>query len=278
MKSDFFYNNSLGRISIKILWQLGVFKLTAWFLRTKASKFLIPYYIKNNNVDMTPFEGQTYSSFAEFFARKKYNIQYVVNPNVLISPCDGNLSIYNITSELEIPMKGSHYAISDLIPDYKTSRNFRNGICFVFRIEASDYHHFCSFDDLYYTETHFISGKLHSVQPIACQSVPVYKLNRRWWTLLKTLHFGIVAQIEVGAMLVGDISRIKENEWLYRGSEMGNFELAGSTIILLFDSRTKEQLMLYPEFKLAYDEKSEIRVNMGDGIGELSGQEYSHKI
>lgn len=274
MKSDFFYNNYLGRMLIKILWRLGVFKLAAWFLRTRASKILISSYIRNNSIDMTSFEGQTYNSFAEFFARKKYNTQYVVNPNVLISPCDGNLSIYDITSELEIPMKGSHYSIGDLISDYNTSKNFRNGMCFIFRLEASDYHHFYSFDDLYCTETHFIPGKLHSVQPIACKSVPVYRLNRRWWTLLKTLHFRMVAQIEVGAMLVGGVSRTKESEWLYRGSEMGNFELAGSTIILLFDSRVKEQLMIYPEFKCAYDGDSEIRVNMGEGIGELRDEEY----
>ena len=47
--------------------KLGVFKGIAWILKTKISKHFIPYYIQKNNIDMKPFAGQEYDSFAAFF-------------------------------------------------------------------------------------------------------------------------------------------------------------------------------------------------------------------
>ncbi len=81
---------------------------------------------------------------------------------------------------------------------------------------------------------------LHSVQPAAYETYPVFILNRRSWSLMATESFGPVIQTEIGALIVGGISNCIENSRVVRGSEKGHFELAGSTIVLLFNRLSYE--------------------------------------
>lgn len=272
MKADVFYSTALGRLLFKVLQKLGLFKLASWFLYTRASRQIIPSYIRKNGIDIKPFERQTYGSFAAFFSRKRDSTYYVIDPNVLISPCDGLLSVYPVTENLTIPMKGSVYALSDLVPDPKIAELFQNGLCLVFRLEASDYHHFCCFDDGLLVETKHIPGQLHSVQPIAHHHAPVFRLNRRWWSVLETKHFGTAVQIEVGAMLVGGVSFLTDEGWVDRGEELGCFELAGSTIVLLLNSDVRRKLELNASITPAIGGQTEVRVQMGSAIGMLKDE------
>lgn len=273
MSIHFFYRTATGRALMKLLQSSGAFHLTAWFLKTKLSRLLILYYIKKHDIDMTEFAGQTYQTFADFFARTRPFSSYIINPNVLISPCDGLLSVYPISSKLILPMKGSRYRLKDILPVHHIASYYRNGLCLVFRLQASDYHHFCCIDDAKLLETHFIEGQLHSVQPIACDTVPVYRLNRRWWSVLDTAHFDRVAQIEVGAMMVGGVRFEKQAEGDFeRGDELGCFELAGSTVILLVNASVKNKLLLFDKVQMAWNGVKEIPIHMGEGIGVLQDE------
>lgn len=267
------YNNPLGRLSVVLMQKAGLFQLASLYLKSGLSKRMVEGYIAKNQINMKDFEGQEYHSFADFFARKKKNNLLVLNTDMLISPCDGLLSVYPITNNLIIPMKGSYYRFDDIVPDSEVAAQFREGICLVFRLQASDYHHFCVFDDAMVKRANYIPGELHSVQPIACEKLPVYRLNRRWWSLLETRHFGNAIQVEVGAMLVGGVNFVKESGWLYRGEEMGNFELAGSTIILIFSSEIRKGLKLEARFEGAYEGATEIPVTMGEEIGVVRNEE-----
>lgn len=230
---------------------------------------MIPGYIEKNHIDMQYFKGQEYKSFADFFGRKRDDISCDTDPDVLISPCDSLLSIYSITKDMNIPMKGSQYRLCDIVPDEETAKKLMDGICLVFRLQASDYHHFCAFDDVTIKDTQYIPGELHSVQPIACEKLPVYRLNRRWWTKLDTAHFGEAVQVEVGAMMVGGVHFAKASGSLCRGDEMGNFELAGSTIILMLPAEVKEKLTFEPKLSVALNGESEVSVSIGERIGTL---------
>ncbi len=272
MNADVFYRTASGRFLFQVLQKAGVFVSAARFLHTKASRRLIPGYIKNHGIDMKPFDGQSYASFADFFARKRSDMYYDPNPDVLISTCDGLLSVYGITERLAVPMKGSTYTLADFVPDREVAEIFRSGLCLVFRLEASDYHHFCSFDDALLIKTTHIPGQLHSVQPIAHHHVPVFRLNRRWWSVLETKHFGTAVQIEVGAMLVGGVSFSKEAGWLHRGEELGCFELAGSTIVLLLSSDVGKKLDFNTSITPAIGGTTEVRVQMGSAIGVLNDE------
>lgn len=269
MNAEYFYRTVSGRILMKLLQGTRLFSLTALFLRTPFSCVMIPGYIRKNHIDMEPFRGQHYLSFADFFSRKRADCAFETQPGVLISPCDGLLTVYPINQNLRIHMKNSWYRLKDLISDGETAELFHGGYCFVFRLQAKDYHHFCFFDDGTLLSTIFLPGQLHSVQPIACDSVPVYRLNRRWWSLLDTAHFGRAVQIEVGAMLVGGVHLAKGQGTFQRGEEMGHFELAGSTIVLLVTESVRKRLHLFEPFVASLGGYVEIPVTMGQGIGVL---------
>ena len=270
MKADILYSTVPGRFLLKCIGKTGCYNAAAWFLHTKASKHMIPGYISKNNIDMSPYAGQTYESFADFFSRKRNDTDTQSSSGTLISPCDGLLSVYTVTQDLVIPMKGSEYTIGDLIPDQQIAELFQNGLCLVFRLEASDYHHFCCFDDGMLLDTGFIPGQLHSVQPIALEHFPVFRLNRRWWSFLQTKHFGKAVQIEIGAMVVGGVSFFIGNADFQRGQEMGCFELAGSTIILVLDSSVRSQLEFCGNIVAALENSEEVRVRMGSEIAVLN--------
>ncbi len=272
MNIDFLYQKTLGRFLMKLIMRTGMFHVGSWFLKTTISRILIPGYIARHEIDMTPFGNQRYGSFADFFARSKDTSHYAATPEVLVSPCDGLLSVFPISDNMIIPMKGSRYRLTDLIPHQDWVECYRDGLCLVFRLQAQDYHHFCCFGDANLVGTHYIPGELHSVQPIACETVPVYRLNRRWWSILETEHFETVIQIEIGAMLVGGVTFTKERGWFSRGDEMGNFELAGSTVILLLPPSTKERLELFPPYMMTLGEVAETSVTLGKGIGILRNE------
>lgn len=272
MNIDFFYKAAVGRSVFTMIQALGGFRAAAWFLKTPFSKILIPGFIRRNKLDMTPYAGQTYGSFAEFFAREKSIVNYIISPNTLISPCDGMLSVYPISEDMSIPMKGSHYVLPDLVPDQNIAKQYTDGLCMVFRLRAQDYHHFCCIDTADLTETHFIPGTLHSVQPIACRSVPVFHLNRRWWSVLDTAYFDRVVQIEVGAMAVGGVAFEKTCGFFTKGGEMGHFELMGSTIILLLKAGIRKELILKSGITEAIKRGQEVQVTMGQGIGVLRNE------
>ena len=219
---------------------------------------------------MQPFEGQEYDSFASFFARKRNDCHFTDEPDVLISPCDSLLSVYPVTEDMLIPMKGSVYTLTDLVPDEAVASLFRGGLCLIFRLQASDYHHFCCLDDGRLLKTIYIPGQLHSVQPIALHHFPVFRLNRRWWSVLETEHFGTAVQIEIGAMIVGGVTFAIGSEHFCRGDEMGNFELAGSTIAVLLDASVRERLVFSEDVIPSFEGKSEAAVRMGSVIGSIA--------
>ena len=271
MKADFLYSTVLGRMLFKCLQKAGFFRLAAWFLHTSVSRLLIPGYIKSNDLDMQPFAGQAYDSFADFFARKRNDSHFSDDPEALITPCDSLLSIYPVTEDMTIPMKGSLYTLTDLVPDEDVAPLFRGGLCLIFRLQASDYHHFCCIDDGTLLKTVHIPGQLHSVQPIALRHFPVFRLNRRWWSVLETEHFGTAVQIEIGAMMVGGVCfSVGEGSRFRRGDEMGHFELAGSTIAVLLDASAREKIVFDNEIMSSVEGRTEVAVRIGSVIGRTT--------
>ena len=212
---------------------------------------------------MSDFKGQKYNSFQDFFSRKRDDIEVDRQAEHLISPCDGYLSAYRIKSNNSFYIKGSWYKVTDLVTDKKIAKEFVGGDCVILRLCANDYHHYCYIDDGFQGRNHFVKGLLHSVQPIALENAPVYRQNRRMWTILDTVNFGKVAQIEIGALLVGGIVNDHENVMMRKGAEMGHFELIGSTIVLLFK---KGHIDLLPEIKECIKGDKEVRVIQGQHI------------
>lgn len=82
-----------------------------------------------------------------------------------------------------------------------------------------------------------------------------------------TEHFGPVVQTEVGTLVVGGIFNERENTRFLKGMEKGHFELAGSTIVLLFQ---KGRIRLNPSLRDCLADGREFRVEQGMWLGEAA--------
>ena len=259
----YLYNTLPGRLFLKTIMKLHIDRYGARFLWTKYSKPLVGWYIKHNGMCVTKAEIDSFHSFRDMFVRTREPVPVDPAPDHLISPCDGWLSVFGIDEHSCFSIKNSYYQIKDFLQDEKLARNYHNGVCMVFRLCPSDYHHYSYIDDGYQGTHHHIPGVLHSVQPIACEKYPVFVLNKRCWSLLTTEHFGPVVQCEIGALVIGGIFNVKENTRFSKGSEKGHFELAGSTIVLLFEPG---QINIKPEILEELSQKQECRVHQGQWI------------
>ncbi len=261
---SFLYGTVFGRGILKAIMCLHLDYIAVWFLRSRFSKVLNNGYIKRNNISVTEEEKASFRSFRDLFARTRINDNIDMTPEHLISPCDSWLSIFKIDNESCFSIKSSHYALKDFLQDNELAKNYIDGDCLIFRLCASDYHHYHYIDNGYHGENHFIKGALHSVQPIACEKYPVYVKNRRSWCLLETENFGNVIQCEIGALVVGGIANEKANAHFFKGEEKGHFELAGSTIVLLFE---KGKITLNERLLTELSDGREVKVTLGEWIG-----------
>ena len=257
------YTTSIGRAFLKAIMITRADKLAVAFLRSRLSKCMLSRYIRKNGLELSRLEQSNYRSFSEFFTRKNTSISIDFSPKHLISPCDGWLSVYEISESSLFKIKGSIYSTADLIQDDTLAQRYNGGLCLVFRLCASDYHHYCYIDDSMQGNNYYIEGELHSVQPIALENYKVFARNRRSWCILDTDNFGPVLQAEIGALIVGGIVNPKSNVRVSRGEEKGHFELSGSTIVLIFEPG---RIGLLPKYREATIE-NEVRVEQGMWIG-----------
>lgn len=256
----FLYTTRIGRTLLMLIQK---FRLDRWivrFLRSGRSRPFLKWYVRHNRIPVTKEELREYRSFRDFFARERDMGGIDITPEHLISPCDGWMSAFRIDSDCRFQIKGSHYRVEDLLDDIVIAENYQGGIALVFRLCASDYHHYAFIDDGYTGHNHYIEGQLHSVQPAACETCPVFTLNRRCWCLMATENFGPVVQTEIGALIVGGIVNRHESTRCFRGFEKGHFELAGSTIVLLFEPN---RIVLLPSVVEALKTGHEVRVDQG---------------
>ncbi|GAB6110107.1 phosphatidylserine decarboxylase [Fusibacter bizertensis] len=265
---QFLYSTVLGRSILKFIMKSRLDRLVVKFLWSPYSIFLIKGYAHKHGIPLTEEQLKRFGSFRDFFARGKENISVDITPGHLISPCDGWLSAFPVMEDSTFSIKNSHYRLTDFLQDEELAQTFHGGSCLIFRLCASDYHHYCYIDHGYQGIVHYIPGLLHSVQPVACDKLPVYVLNRRSWTLLATEHFGPVVQTEIGALIVGGIVNERQNSRFWKGDEKGHFELAGSTIVLLFQ---KGKIKLNDNFIERMDRENEVRVHYGEYIGNGIG-------
>ena len=257
------YTTRRGRLLLNLMMHTGALKLAGAWVRSPFSRGMVKKFIKKNNLDMTPYKETGYKSFADFFIRRK-DYTFDAGEDMLISPCDACLSVYPVGEDSSCTVRGGPYALPDLITDETLAARFTGGLCLIYRLRETDYHRFCFIDDGYEKDNVFVRGKLHSVQPIALERVPVYRVNRRLWTTLETEHFGLVGQCAVGAVLVGGIVYEKENARFQKGEEMGRFELRGSTLVQFFE---KDAVTLLPEILEATDGERETEVRIGQTVG-----------
>ena len=259
----FLYGTALGRGLLRLVLRLHLDRAAVWYLRSPLSRPYIRRFAKKNGVALTEAELRAFPTYRDFFLREREPLPLDPDTDHLISPCDGWFSAFSVTADSRFAIKGSSYGVRDLLQDEALARRYEGGLCLVFRLCASDYHHYCYIDDGRQGPNHYVEGALHSVQPAALAHYPVFTLNRRSWCRMDTARFGPVVQTEIGALVVGGIVNAPEGP-MVRGREKGHFDLCGSTIVLLLEPG---RIRLLPELAATLDTGRETRVVQGQGVG-----------
>ncbi len=262
----FIYGGYIGYIFLKILISRFVSRIIGAYLDSPLSRMHIKKFIRKNGLDMSQFDAVKYKSFNDFFTRRvKGECRPVdLSGSSFISPCDGYLSVYPVSADGTFNVKGFNYTVGSLFKSDEITRKFMGGLCLVFRLTVKDYHRYIYLDDCEKGENVFIKGKLHTVQPVALESLKVYTENCREYTFMRTQNFGEVAQIEVGAMGVGRIKNNHGSGKFKRGEEKGKFEYGGSTIVVLIK---RDSVVLDEEFAENTKNGWETAVKCGERIG-----------
>lgn len=263
----FLYRSLFGRFLLKILISPWISKLSGAYMNCRISKIHIRRFVKKNDIQLEEYEEKKYSSFNDFFTRKikKERRPIELDPKIFISPCDAKLSVYKINETSIFEIKGSFYTISDLLEDDSLASLYKNGYCLVFRLGVTDYHRYGYIDDGYQEKSVNIKGIFHTVHPISLEKYNFFKKNHRIYTMLHTINFGEVVQVEVGAMMVGRIKNHYQQYSFKKGEEKGYFMFGGSTIVLLI----KDILKIDEDILYQSQNNKEITVRYGERIGCL---------
>lgn len=260
------YGTVWGRMLLRPLVAPAVSRLAGAFLSTRLSRCLIKPFIRNNQIDMSPYQPAVYRSYNEFFSRK---IRPEMRPvdrqeDHLIAPCDSKLTVLPIAPDARLWLKHTEYTVESLVRSRELAEKYKGGYALVFRLTVSDYHRYCYVDDGEKEENVRIPGVLHTVNPIANDHYPIYKENAREYSILHSARFGDVLMMEVGALLVGKIVNLHGKASVHRGQEKGYFQFGGSTVVLLFE---KDTIAVDEDILANSRQNIETIVRMGEKIG-----------
>lgn len=263
---DFLYHNGVGRLVLKFFSSRMVSAIAGGFLDSPLSKPLIKPFVKRFGISLEDYVSQQYRCFNDFFCRKIRKDKRPVDrrKESLIAPCDGLLSAYVIKENLVIPVKQSRFSLRALLGGDGIYRGYEGGVCLVFRLCVNHYHRYCYVDNGVKGENRFIKGRLHTVRPVALETLPVFAENCREYTVINTENFGRVVQMEVGAMLVGRILNYHGKKQIRRGQEKGRFLYGGSTVIVLLQKGTA---IIPDHIFRATTAGMEVPVKLGERVG-----------
>ena len=255
----FLYHTVLGRILLKVLvarpW---LSKAVAIYYNSRLSKKKIIPFIEENNVDVSEWVIEDFKTFNDFFIRRKD----VSVDSGLISIADSKLSVYKIDEGLKLKIKNSIYNLEDILGSSEMAEKYNNGTCLVFRLGVNDYHRYIYIDSGKLISQKFINGELHTVRSIS-EKYNVFSRNCRVVNEFQTESLGDVAQVEVGALLVGCVQNYNKSVFI-KGEEKGYFEYGGSTVVVLL----QEGVVTIDADIIEQSNKDiEVKVSVGEKIG-----------
>lgn len=196
-------------------------------------------------------DPERYDSFNDFFTReidfsKRHRI---FDDQALVSPVDGEIAqIGTIHRNTLVKAKDFYFNLEALLAnDANLAPTFDGGSFITLYLAPHDYHRVHMPVSGTLSQSVFVPGALFSVNRLSSKLIPhIYSRNERVITVFETRH-GKVAIILIGALIVGSIKMIWQNQpfrlnrvkhedamsiSLSQGDELGQF-LLGSTVLIL---------------------------------------------
>jgi phosphatidylserine decarboxylase len=206
-----------------------------------------------SQLDLSDSRKKTFTSLHDCFVRELEEGARPIDarPEILTSPCDAIVgSNGRIVDGVMLQVKGSTYALEELVLDPELVSAYRNGWFITLRLTASMYHRFHAPHDCRVERVRHIAGDAWNVNPPTLKrQVRVFCRNER-----AVLELSLdasehrIALVPVAAILVAGLKlrfmempsdRRHPDPWVNdcdvafaKGQEMGWFE-HGSTIIVL---------------------------------------------
>lgn len=240
------------------------------------SKSKIEPFVRNFDVDSSEFLHKTsqFNSFNDFFIRELKPEARPIAPgeNIAVIPADGRYLFYSdISKEDGFIVKGEKFDLSSLLDDSQLASQYTHGSMIMARLCPSDYHRFHFPCDCIPGSTKFMNGWLFSVNPAALKKdIQIFTKNKRTLCKLRTLQFGNVLFLEIGATNVGSIHETYQPHiFQKKGSEKGYFSFGASSLILLFEP---DKIQIDPELLEATKQGLEIKCLMGQSMGQSIGK------
>jgi phosphatidylserine decarboxylase len=235
---NFLYENKLGHfLEESFLSRKLPSTLYGFYQSSGLSTKKIEPFVKAFKIPIEQYEKKNYTSFNDFFIRKfKPGVRkFETSPTKMAAFAEARYLAYEkIDAEQTFPVKGVDLTPEALLGRVDVARAFEGGSLLLARLCPVDYHRFHYPDEGRTWDSYRIHGKYHSVNPVALKSnSEIFFSNERQVTLLDTKHFGRIAYVEVGALLVGKIVQSHLRPDFERGDEKGYFLFGGSTVIVL---------------------------------------------
>ena len=243
-------------------------RLLGIYFDSGLSKGQIKKSIAELDIDPSEFELSVdeFRSFNHFFTRtlKRDARPFNKSEMIISSPADGRVLVYPKASmDSIISIKGMEDKVSRFIG--REIDGFDNCSVAVIRLCPSDYHRYHFPCDGEVVETGKISGKYHSVNPVALDAVPnIFCRNKREFTLCNSGDFKFIIS-EVGAFGVAGIIQTYVGDKFRKMDEKGYFKFGGSTVVLIFP----EGSVKFDDDLLEYSEQGrETLIHVGDSLAE----------
>jgi phosphatidylserine decarboxylase len=233
------YQTALGqKLADLVLSKTWVSQVYGAYQSSGLSRRKIAPFIRTFEIKMEEFDRGPFSSFNDFFIRqfKSGARSFVQDQHRMAAFAEARyLAFEKIHLEQKFPVKGKFLNAEALLAGTHWVERFAEGPLLLARLCPTDYHRFHFPDSGKVIESFRLSGRLHSVNPLALQARnDIFATNERQVTILETQNFGTLAYIEVGALCVGKIVQTHSGSKSFgRGEEKGYFLFGGSTVIVL---------------------------------------------
>jgi phosphatidylserine decarboxylase len=202
------------------------------------------------DADLSDARKTRFRSLHDAFIRELREGARPINPapDVLVSPCDAIVGAHGtIAGSTLLQVKGSSYALEELLRDARLAARYQNGRYATLRLTAGMYHRFHAPHDCRVERVTHIPGDVWNVNPATLACIDkVYCKNERAVLELELAESGSqMALVAVAAVLVAGIrltfadirsshdgSMRPADARFRKGDELGWFE-HGSTILVL---------------------------------------------
>jgi phosphatidylserine decarboxylase len=173
--------------------------------------------------------------------------------SAVVAPADSRMVCGSFEDGAALFIKGKFFDLEELLGGGSWWRRFADGDWAVFRLTLDKYHYNHAPVSGVVKDFFVLDGACHACNPAAVvEVVTPYSKNRRHVTIIDTdvpggSQVGVVAMVEVAALMIGDIVQCYSDEkyaspkpmtpgmFLRRGSPKSRYRPGGSTDVLLFE-------------------------------------------